>query len=71
MSNALSVIDQLAKPARHLVMQNKCKFFCVYRTYNESISKEMNNDNDSNLHSWTKLSGWFWRYRYTSIPYKQ
>ena len=24
----------------------------------ESISKEMNNDNDLNLHSLTKLSGW-------------
>ena len=35
-----------------------CKFFCVYRPYKESISKEMNNDNDLNLHSMTKLSGW-------------
>ena len=34
-----------------------CKFFCVYRPYKESISKEMNND-DLNLHSMTKLSGW-------------
>ena len=33
-----------------------CKFFCVYRPYKESISKEMNND--LNLHSMTKLSGW-------------
>ena len=32
--------------------------FCVYRLYMESISKEMNNDNDLNLHSMTKLSGW-------------
>ena len=31
-----------------------CKFFCVYRPYKESISKEMNNDNDLNLHSMTK-----------------
>ena len=28
----------------------KCKFFCVYRPYNESISKEMKNDNDLNSH---------------------
>ena len=35
-----------------------CKFFCVYRPYKESISKKMNNDNDLNLHSMTKLSGW-------------
>ena len=35
-----------------------CKFFCVYKPYKESISKEMNNDNDLNLHSMTKLSGW-------------
>ena len=39
-----------------LVMQ--CKFFCVYRPYKESISKEKINDNDLNLHSMTKLSGW-------------
>ena len=32
--------------------------FCVYRPYKESISKEMNNDNDLNFHSMTKLSGW-------------
>ena len=35
----------------------KCKFFSVYRPYKGSISKEMNNDN-SNLHSMTKLSSW-------------
>ena len=35
----------------------KCKFFCVYRPYKESISEEMNNDNDLNFHSMTKLSG--------------
>ena len=28
----------------------KCKFFCVYRPYKESISEEMNNDYDLNLH---------------------
>ena len=33
-------------------------FFCVYRLKKESISKEMNNDSDLNLHSMTKLSGW-------------
>ena len=49
-------INPVAKPARqfgHML----CKFFCVYRPYKESISKEMNNDNDLNLHSMTKLSG--------------
>ena len=45
-----------AKLARHLVMQ--MHFFCFYRTYQESIPKEMNNDNQLNLHSMTKLSGW-------------
>ena len=35
-----------------------CKFFCVCRPYKESISREMNNGNDLNLHSMTKLSGW-------------
>ena len=32
-----------------------CKFFSVYIPYKESISKEMNNDNDLNLHSMTKF----------------
>ena len=36
----------------------KCNFFSVYRPYKESITKEMNNDNDLNLHSMTKLLGW-------------
>ena len=36
----------------------KCKFFCVYRLYKESISKEMNNDNDLNLHLHDQMSGW-------------
>ena len=40
------------------IWSRKCKFFCVYRPCKESISKEMNNDNDLNLHSVTKLSGW-------------
>ena len=31
---------------------------CVYRSYKESISKDMNNDCDFNLHSMTKFSGW-------------
>ena len=46
----------MAKPAQHLVMQ--MHIFCVYRPYKEPISKEMNNDNDLNLHSMTKLLGW-------------
>ena len=54
----MAVLVSVAKPARHLVMKNKFKFFCVYRPYKESISKEMKNDNDLSLHSMTKLSGW-------------
>ena len=55
----------MAKPARHLVMQ--IQIFNVYRPYRDSISKEMN-DNDLNLQSMTKLSGWlcYW-YSCTSI----
>ena len=30
-------------------------FFRAYRPYNESNSKEMNNDNDLNLHSMTNI----------------
>ena len=41
-------IRPVAKPARHLVMQ--MHFFCVCKPYKESISKELNNDNDLNLH---------------------
>ena len=41
----------VAKPARHSVMQ--MQIFLVYRPYKESISDEMNNDNDLNLHSMT------------------
>ena len=46
----------------------KCKFFCVYRPYKESISKEMNNE-VLNLHSMTKLSGWlrYWLQQYCYI----
>ena len=47
----------MAKPARHLVMY-KCKFFCVYRPYKESISTETNNNNDLNLHLHDQMSGW-------------
>ena len=45
----------------------KCKFFCVYRPYEISISKEMNNDNDINLHLHDQMSGWLrycWAYVY-------
>ena len=28
-----------------------CKFFCVYRLYKESISKEQNTDNDLHLYA--------------------
>ena len=34
----------------------KCKFFCVYRPYKESISTEMNNDLNLYLHD--QISGW-------------
>ena len=46
----------VAKSARLLVMQ--IQIFSVHKPYNESISREMNNDNDLNLQSMTKLSGW-------------
>ena len=36
----------------------KCKFFSVYKPYKEPISKAMSDNNDLNLHSMTKLSGW-------------
>ena len=35
----------------------QCNFFCVYRPYKESISKEMNNDNDLNLHLHDQIVG--------------
>ena len=44
--------------ARNSRLQMQMQIFCVYRPYKELISKEMNNDNDLNLHSMTKLSGW-------------
>ena len=50
----------VAKPARHF--GHAMPIFWVYRPYKESISKEMNNDNDLNLHSMTKLSGWLRRW---------
>ncbi len=34
----------VAKPARRLVML--CKYFCVHGPRKQSISKEVNNDND-------------------------
>ena len=47
----------MAKPGRHLVMQMPI-FLCLLAC-KKSISNEMNNnDNDLNLHSMTKLSGW-------------
>ena len=48
------VVATVAKPARQFGYATVCKFFCVYRPYKESISKEMNNDNDLNLHSMTE-----------------
>ena len=37
----------------------KFKFFCVYRPYKETISKEMNNDNHLNLHLHDQTSAGF------------
>ena len=45
-----------AKPARQFSRAMQI-FLCLW-TIKELISKEMNNDNDLNLHSMTKLSGW-------------
>ena len=69
----------VAKPARHLVMQ--MQIFLCFWPYKEWISKEINNDNDLNLHSMTKLSGWLrywshvlllrnWRSTFGNIPKK-
>ena len=46
----------VTKPARHLVMQ--MQIFCVYKPYKESISKEVNNGNDLNLHLHDQIVGW-------------
>ena len=35
-----------------------CKFLVIIDCEQQSISKEMNNDNVWNFHSGTKLSGW-------------
>ena len=50
------VTKAVAIEAKLLVMQ--IQIFSVYRPYNESIFREMNNDNDLNLHNITKLLGW-------------
>ena len=48
---------QVAKPARHLVMQ--MQIFLFYRPYKQSISKERNyNDSDLNVHLLDQMSGW-------------
>ena len=39
-----SLCQAVAKPAQLLVML--CKYFCVHGPRKQSISKEMNNDND-------------------------
>ena len=44
--------------SQHDIWSCKCNFFCVYRPYKESISKEMNND-DLNLHSMTNCRAGF------------
>ena len=58
----LQVKNTVAKPDRHLVMQMQI-FLCVL-PYQESISKKINNDNDLNLQSMTKLSSWLCCYMY-------
>ena len=57
----------MVKPARYVVMQ--MQFFMCYRPYKELISKEMNSDNDLNLYSMTKLSGWvhYWLRSITNV----
>ena len=53
-------LQPVTKPGRHLVMQMQI-FLCLINDcikIKESISKEMNNDDDLNLHSMTKLLGW-------------
>ena len=45
----------MAKPAQYLVMQI---FLCLYKPYKESISTEMNTNNDLNLHLHDQMSGW-------------
>ena len=47
---------------RYLIMQMQ---IFLYRPYKESISNEMYNNNDLNLHSQTKLLGWlcYWIFR--------
>ena len=50
-------LNAVAKPARqfgHAMLI----YFCVYKPYKESISKEMKND--LNFHSMTKQSGWLY-----------
>ena len=42
------------------IWSSKSKFFCVYRSYMESIFIEMNNDDDDlNLHLRDQMSNWF------------
>ena len=48
----LAVLMPVAKPAPQPARQFS------HAMEKKSISKEMNNDNDLNLHSMTKLSGW-------------
>ena len=54
----ISALLAVTKPARHVICSCKCNFFRVYKPYEDSITTEMNNDNDLNLHAMTKLSGW-------------
>ena len=68
-SNYVCIIEELKELFCVLQWRSQpeiwsCKFFCVYRPYKESISKEMSNDNDLNLRSMTKFSDWL---RYTGV----
>ena len=51
-----SVVQSVAKSARQF--GHTMQIFLCLQTIKGSISEEMNNDNNLNLHSMTKLSGW-------------
>ena len=56
----------VAKPARQFGHAVQIFLCLCYGLYKESISKEMNND-DLNLHSMTKLSGWLHYCQYAMV----
>ena len=56
--NNLCVFTRVQWRSQPEIWSCKCKFFCVYRPYKEQISKEMNNDNNLNLHLHDQMSSW-------------